>query len=173
MTRRATTRTVVLATTMVVATAIASFPEPGATTEFRRRLAIPSPSQLAPGVRPVANPQPVDRKVIEAGVEQIFAAFSEGGRGIDRLLANDFVNRQRLIDDIGVRVPRDARLRVIAVQSVRTMEQVETTGDDGRPVRISRVVATVRSQLEYNDPIAGFRRLDGVADYIFRIEQRP
>ncbi|MGE0254265.1 MAG: hypothetical protein AB7N54_08175 [Alphaproteobacteria bacterium] len=171
MTRPSPSRAIVLAAALTATTVATFLPTPGTTAEFRRRLAIPAPTELAPGARPVATPQPVDRKIIAASVEQIFAAFSDGGRGIDRLLADDFANRQRFIDDIGVRVPRDARLRVIAVQSVRTMEQVEATRADGRPVRISRVVATVRSQLEYNDPTTGFRRLEGVADYIFRIEQ--
>ncbi|MBM3560328.1 MAG: hypothetical protein FJX53_10730 [Alphaproteobacteria bacterium] len=171
MSMRMSCRGSILAVVAFIATAT-FIDATGEAAEFRRRITIPGPTALAPGARSVANPQPVDRKVIEAGVEQIFAAFADGGRGIDRLLASDFANRQRLIDDIGARVPRDARLRVLAIQSVRTMEQVEATGADGRPARVSRVIAIVRSQLEYDDPVAGFRRLEGVADYIFRIEQR-
>jgi hypothetical protein len=107
----------------------------------------------------------VSRERVEAAVREIVAAW--GDRRLDEVLAAGFYDRDRLRDVIEARVPRDARLRIVAIQGFQVVDQWLL----GRTL-VSRVSVTVRTQLEYNDPAAGLQRRDGVNDFLFPVGER-
>ncbi len=77
-----------------------------------------------------------------------------------------------LLDALDTKVPRDARLRVLAIDSIHTLEQSTSPGGAGRkPVRKSLVAVIVRTALEFNDPLEGFQRRDGENEYIFEVQE--
>jgi len=130
-----------------------------------------------PGIQPIATPgvipagatrvdvlRPVDRSLVEQAVEDVAEAWNGGG--LSDLLSDDFRNRSRLFDTIAEVVPRDARLNVLAVQAVSTLEQYLLDGQ-----RVSTVSAVVRSQIEFNEPETGFQRLEGTGEWYFRVEE--
>jgi hypothetical protein len=68
-------------------------------------------------------------------------------------------------------LPRDAKLRVLGIESIQTLEQTIDVTPDDQQTRISVVTATVRSQLEFDDPVSGFTRLDGTNEFLLRIKE--
>jgi len=115
------------------------------------------------GAREAATKHAVDTAIVEAAVRELAAAWNTPA--LRALLANSFPQKDQLVDTLA-RVPRDARLRVVAVQAVNTLNQWEESLGDGRWQPVSRVSATVRTQIEYNDPRTGFQRLDGTNELV-------
>jgi hypothetical protein len=136
--------------------------------ESRPLRPIERPQARAPlpagAVRP-ATVRAVSRERVEAAVREIVAAW--GDRRLDEVLSAGFYDRDRLRDVIEARVPRDARLRIVAIQGFQVVDQWLL----GRTL-VSRVSVTVRTQLEYNDPAAGLQRRDGVNDFLFTVGER-
>ena len=87
------------------------------------------------------------------------------------MLADNFYDKSRLADALTTNVPRDARLRVVAIQGMQTLNQYLQNTPSGVEQRVSRVSVTVSTQVEYNDPQSGFRHLDGSNEYILRITE--
>lgn len=137
---------------------------PAPAREFRSIQPISRPESLPPGARPIIDLRPVPREAVARAVEGVARAWNGGA--LDAWLSADFAARDRLLDTIAEAVPRDARLTVLAVQSVSTLSQY---AQDGKVV--STVSAVVRSQVEFNDPTAGFRRLEGSGEWYFRVEE--
>ena len=105
----------------------------------------------------VVNVQPVSARTVRDAVGRITAAWNTAD--LERHLGEGFFGRTRLADTLREVVPRDARLRVLAVRNVQTLAQyVETARADARATRVSTVRATVVTQLEFNDPREGFVR---------------
>jgi hypothetical protein len=68
-------------------------------------------------------------------------------------------------------VPRDAVLRVLGVQGVQTLEQYVQADDSGQAMLVSRVSATVRTQVEFDDPAAGFQRREGTNEIVLLVKE--
>lgn len=137
--------------------------------ELREITAIPSPNTPLPhgAVRP--DPLvPVDRAVIEKAVNDLVGAWN--GQGLSELIAEDFANSAQLLLVIAKDVPRDATMRVLAVQGIATLDQYVQTMQTGQD-RVSIVTATVKTAIEFNDPIQGFQRLEGVNEFNFRVTE--
>lgn len=140
--------------------------------DFRTSTRIMTPTRLPDGARPLSQLIPVDRKVVEKAVKELYDAYSYNPAQIERLLSENFQDRSRLLDSMRERLPRDARLRVLAIRSVQTLGQYLQKGPDGGDVLVSTVTATVQGQLQFNDPAAGFQRLQGTSEYLFRVRQK-
>ena len=67
-------------------------------------------------------------------------------------------------------VPRDAILSVQSVQGIQTLQQYLMPADEGEDL-VSIVSATVRTQLEFNNPSTGFVRLPGVNEFVLQVTQ--
>jgi hypothetical protein len=155
---------------------IAAFAAAAAAQESRQlnRIATPqtanklAPAALPPGARLAATAHPVPAANVEAAVRQLAAAWNTAA--MRPLLANNFYDKDRLIDALA-RVPRDARLRVVAVEGINTLSQWIEKVADGREQYVSRVSATVRTQVEYNDARAGFQRLDGTNELVLIVRE--
>lgn len=141
--------------------------------EFRRRIPVRTPDQLPNGAVPVTAFKPVDRALVEQGLKKIFAAYSNNPAKLAPLLADKFHNKSRLLDTIGFNVPSGVKLNLMGIDAVSTVSQYVMPGTGGAPdMLVSMVNATARSQFIYNDPVQGYRQLDGTADYLLRVRQR-
>ena len=152
-------------------------PWPGAGAQgFREIRRIPAPQQpsAAPpapeGARLLAEPVAIDPKVIEAAARKVVASWNQGDLG--QYLADDFQNRERLLDAIAGDVPRDAVIRVLAIRNVKTFDQYARRSADGNEI-VTHASAQIDTQVEYEDPKAGLRRLRGSGEYMFELIFTP
>lgn len=138
--------------------------QPADAREARRITTIARPGTLPSGaVRPTTI-RPLSRDVVEQAVRDVATAWNTGQ--LSQYLSSDMNGGASLQDSLASVVPRDARLTVLAVQNVATLDQYEQAGR-----RISTVLAVVRTQIEFNDPRVGFRRLEGLNEWYFRVEE--
>ncbi len=139
---------------------------------FRAIQPIASPDAklaLPEGSVPVENPEPVPRAFVEAKLEEIIAKWNSPQMA--QALAESFYDKSRLVAAVDAVVPRDARLKLQSLQSVRTVQQYRSApSDDGPGTRTSIVSATARTQLEFNSP-TGFVRLPGTNEFILRVTE--
>jgi len=144
--------------------------------EFRalRRIQRAVAEELPEGAERVATPKPVSTDSVRTAVGMLTGEWNGGG--MEGSLHENFYDRDRLLDKMDEDVPRDASLKVIGVRNPRTISQYRTQGaEPGVSVYTSRVSVTVHTQTRYNSPTQGFRKLDGVNEYILEIteEVRP
>jgi hypothetical protein len=141
--------------------------------QFRgsNRIERPGAEPEAPaGATRVEKPEPVPRKLIEDAVRELMGAWNT--EKLERLLADSFFDRSRLLDAIVEDAPRDATIRILSIQNVQTLTQFTRPEGEGSTLVISTVSAVVRTQVEFNDPTSGFRRLEGTGEYLFEITMR-
>lgn len=132
-----------------------------------KRIATPQAMPSLPsGARAVANARPVAPAKVEAAVKQISAAWNSPR--LESLLAENFYDKRRLMDSLSTLVPRDAKLRVLGIQGVKTLNQYLQAGAQGEQL-VSRVSVTLRTQVEFNDPRGGFQRLEGDNEVILLV----
>lgn len=146
----------------------------GHATEFRSRRAIATPP--AAGVArpaPQGNFKPVDPRIVRAAVEKIYATYTYNNGKLQDFFDSTFNDRSRVMDNIATQIPRDAKLRVLGLESIQTLEQTE-----GRiPTRVdrfreSRVAVVVRGQIEFHEPQLGFVRRVGTSEFILKVYER-
>ena len=143
------------------------------TAEFRSRNPIAVPARLPEGARPVTQFRSVDRSVIEGTIKRLFAAYTHKPGALDDLLAESFLDRSRVLDNLTRTLPRDATLKVLGIQGAQTLNQhIESDPRADGELLVSIVSVVVRSELQFNDRIAGFARLPTTSEYVFRIEQK-
>jgi hypothetical protein len=106
---------------------------------------------------------------VKDAVKQLATAWNSSD--LARLLSDQFTDRQRVLDTIFEVVPRDARLRILAVRGVRTLSQARRKEGLEGTALVSIVSALARLQIEYNDPTRGFQRLESNLDLILKITQ--
>lgn len=153
----------------VLATALVLLAGAGDAREFRRFSPIVTPEARPDDALPVARFVPVDRVLVERAVRALATAWNGGA--LDPLLDEDFVDGSRLRDVIAEVVPRDALLRVLGLEGVSTLDQYLRRDAQGRVQRVSTVVVVVLTQVEFNDPVTGFQRLQGRNELTFRVRQ--
>ena len=146
------------------------FISPGNGEEFRRINPIPTPSRKARGVRtvPPAKYRPIPARELKKQVEKIFSNWNRGD--ISKYLSEDFYDKTRLIDNMYEKVPRDAKVRVLSVGETQIMGQQRIKIPGGERI-ISTVSVTATTQIEFNDPERGYRRLEGQNEYIIKVTE--
>ena len=127
-----------------------------------------APSALPPGARRASTTHPVSPRTVETAVRQIASAWNT--TALRPLLERNFLNRERLLEALR-RVPRDAKLRVLAIEGIRTLEQWIENREGAGEEYVSRVSATVRTQVEFNDPRGGLQRLDGTNELVLLVRE--
>ena len=120
---------------------------------------------LPDGAVRVTPPIPVPREQVERAVKRVAEAW--GNRQLDQVLSPQFRDREKLVDAIETKVPRDASLRVTSIQGWQVLDQYRKDG-----ALVSRVSVTVRTQLEFNDAAAGFQARDGTNVYVMTLTDR-
>lgn len=138
--------------------------------QFRTFKPIAGPAYKPDDATVVANPRPVARENVERAVSDLLKNWNKPGTETESLLDKDFYDSSRLSDAMDEKVPRDATLRLMSVQGTQTLEQYQRS-ENGRTIISSVVSVTANTQMEFNDPTKGFRRLEGQNEYIIRIEE--
>ena len=138
--------------------------------EFRTLRRIPAPPR-AKAAGAASEPfRPVDEPAVLHALEDLLAAWNSpdlAGR-----LSARFFDAQRLAYAL-FSVPRDARARLLAVEAIRVIDQ-QAIRDPGDPQRVtlrSRVAVIARTQIEFEDPVEGFQRLEGTNEYVFLVTE--
>lgn len=139
--------------------------------EFRALNPVNASVQLPNGAKPVKELKAVAPQLVNKAVEQLMASWATPE--MQAYLSKDFYDKNRLEDVIDTLVPRDAQVRILAVQGVQTLQQHEEAvpGDPAASQRVSRVSVTVRTQLEYNDSDGVFVQLPGTTEYILTFRE--
>jgi hypothetical protein len=147
---------VALAAAIVLATASAQ--------EFRSI----RPIRRSPGAA-VTAASPIEQRVVTRALERILAAWNTPAlRG---QLGTRFYDADRLADTLAT-VPRDARVRLLAVESVGVVRQDHRDGSPGAAPRRTSVISVVaRTQVEFEDADLGFRAIDGTNEYVFALTE--
>lgn len=140
--------------------------------QFRSLVPIATPDQassrLPDGARPVERIRQLDRGTVETAMRQVAERWNTPE--MSGLLADEFYDQSRLLDNMDFIVPRDATIRLQSIQGIQTLQQyIVPAMDGGREKRVSIVSATARTQIEFERPGSGFVRLPGTNEYILKI----
>jgi len=111
----------------------------------------------------------VPREVVEEAVRRIYAAYNTPD--FHQYLSERFYDPERLLDAVNEKVPREARLRLISVNSVSTVSRQPAKDEEGREVTESLVMVVVRAQMEFTSA-AGFQRREGESELILRFREK-
>jgi hypothetical protein len=135
------------------------------------RIATPQSNlRLPAGARSVAAIRPVATVSVEAAVRELAEAWNTPR--LPQYLAPNFYGKERLADSLNTQFPRDARLRVLGIQSTQTVAQFLQDDPGGGELRVSRVSVVVRTQVEFNDPRGGgLRRIEGTNEFLLRVAE--
>jgi len=112
----------------------------------------------------------VPRDVVEEAVRSIYAAYNTPD--FRQYLSERFYDPDRLAEAVSEKVPRDARLRLLSVNSVQTLSQQPARDEQGREVTESLVLVVVRGQMEFVNA-QGFQRREGEVELVLRFREKP
>jgi len=164
--------------TTLCSLALACATAPAQAQTFRSIQPILSPglekqNLLSPGlaVRLGANPEgrSIPRDVVEAAVRRIYAAYNTPE--FRNYLSERFYDPERLLAAVDEKVPREATLRLVSINSVQTVSQQRAKDEQDRDVVESLVMVVVRAQMEFTTA-AGFQRREGESELVLRFRQR-
>lgn len=112
-----------------------------------------------------------DAEQVRQAVHELAAAWNTGR--LASHLDPGFYNRNRLLETIATAVPKDALLRVVNIRSIQPYDSrvFRAVNDSNRIERVSLVAATVETQIEFNDPQAGWQRLPGTSEFILQVNE--
>lgn len=96
---------------------------------------------------------------VEDAMRHVVRAWND--RELDGILAADFRDRSALLDAMETRVPVDARLRVVAIQDWRIVDQAVQEG-----TLLTRLAVTARTALDFTDAGGARRTREGVNEYL-------
>lgn len=139
-------------------------------TEFRSFRSIPARGSTPEGTVAVKRFVPVDKEVVAAAVTQVLEAWNTPA--FTAYVGEDFYDRTRFVDATAT-IPKDARLEVLSVSNIHLVNQyVRPAAEEGMPdIRITQVSVTARTQEVFNDPEAGYQRIEGTNEYIITVEE--
>lgn len=144
---------------------------PSAGEEFRVVKPIATPKVSAPlpaGARRVKERKPIDLQKLADAIKDIMASWNTPK--LASKLSDKFYDKDHLLDALNTRVTRDARLSILSIQGIQILDQYVIAGQSGAlDTYVSTVSATVRTQVEFNDPVNGFQRLNGTNEYILKV----
>ena len=137
--------------------------------EFRKINPIPRPGKGAGRSIAPSEYYPISRDQMKKKMKEIFSQWNNGD--LSKYLADDFYDKTRLLDNMYEKVPRDARIRVMSIRETQLMNQQVLFSPNGTKRIVSTVSVTATTQIEFNDPQRGFRRLEGENEYILRVTE--
>ena len=142
---------------------------------FRSFQAIPVPDAatrqailLRGGV--AAGIRQVPRDVVEEAVHRIYASYNTPD--FRQYLSERFYDPERLVEAIAEKVPREAVLRLISINSIQTVSQQPAKDEAGRETIESLVLVVVRAQMEFSSA-QGFQRREGESELVLRFRESP
>lgn len=140
--------------------------------QFRSLIPIATPSQVSTrmpeGGIPVQQVRQMDRGMVESAVRQVVEKWNTPD--MSRVLADEFYDSSRLLDNMDTLVPRNATVRLQSLQGIQTLQQYVVPGEGGGGDKVVSIVsATALTQVEFEQPGGGFVRLPGTNEYILKI----
>lgn len=147
------------------------FAATGWAREFRKISPVSVPEVAPQGAIAIKRITPVSAAAVTRAVEQLMASWSTPQ--LQEMISDRFYDKDRLLDNIAGFVPRDARVRILAIQSTDTVLQyiLPSKSDPNAATRVSKVVVVVKTAVEFTDENGQFQSLEGVNEYTFEIEQ--
>ena len=139
-------------------------------SELRHIRPIPTPGVPPRKALPPEKIKPVPRELVEDAVKELIQAWNNNN--LEEVLSEDFYDKDLLLDAMSEKVPRDAELRILSIQGIQTLSQHVEVEPSGEKWLVSTVSATVRTQVEFNDPDTGFQRREGTNEYIFLVKEK-
>lgn len=121
-----------------------------------------------PVLRPV--PTPVSAAAIRRSAEAIARVWNS--TRLETFLGQDFFDRRRLLDTITTQVPRNARLRLLSINSAETIQQFDFVKEGVPTYRASVVTARIRYQIEFRVPASGSVQVDSRDEYLLLVTER-
>jgi hypothetical protein len=142
---------------------------------FRSFQAIPTPdagTREAMRLRgaAAAGIRQVPREVVDEAVHRIYATYNTPD--FRQYLSELFYDPERLVEAIAEKVPREAVLRLISINSVQTVSQKPAKDELGRDTIESLVLVVVRAQMEFTST-QGFQRREGESELVLRFRESP
>ncbi|MEQ9463168.1 MAG: hypothetical protein RJQ10_05875 [Haliea sp.] len=140
--------------------------------EFRSLNSVEASMPVPEAAELVETFEPVATELVDQAVEQLMASW--GTPAMQDYLSKNFFDKDRLTDVIDTIVPRDAKIRILSVQGIQTVQQWE----EPSPVvgqgmlRVSRVSVVVRTQLEFSQPDGTLATFPGTTEYILKFKER-
>ena len=113
---------------------------------------------------------PVSLNNIRRAAQEIAREWNTAG--LEKFLGERFYERRRLLDTITTRVPRDAKLRMLAVSNPETIKQFVFIKEGRVTYQSSIVSVRIRYQIEFREPAGGLVRLESRDEYILLITER-
>ncbi|MCF6281276.1 MAG: hypothetical protein L3J28_03550 [Candidatus Polarisedimenticolaceae bacterium] len=144
--------------------------QPTSARNFRDMIRIPvAPERMAvEASATLTSFSPVDRATIEKSIRKIVASWN--GPDLAKYLAKNFQDKHLLLTTIQRSVPMDAKLRLISVHGISTLEQNNSLHPTTHArQRRSVVIATVDLQLEFNDPFKGLVKLPHSSQFYLQV----
>lgn len=144
--------------------------QPADARNFRDMIIIPvAPEKMAREISSVPTEfSPVDQVTIEKSIRKIVASWN--GPDLAKYLHNNFRDKNLLLTSIQSSVPMDAKLRLISVHGISTLEQNSSPHPTTHVrQRSSVVIATVDLQLEFNDPFKGIVKLPHSSQFYLQV----
>lgn len=160
-----------------IALALLACASPASAQTFRSIQPIPVPDaqlrqaiQQGAQLRGAAIPgmRQIPREVVEEAVRRIYAAYNTPD--FRQYLSERFYDPDRLLMAIDEKVPREATLRLVSINSAQTVSMQRTKDEQGRGVTESLVLVVVRAQMEFNSA-QGFQRRDGEQEIVLRFRE--
>lgn len=115
---------------------------------------------------------PVERDLVRRALDRIVEAWNR--RRLETVLGPGFYDRERLLRFLETSVPRDARLRLIALRDMMVLDQsLGMPHPDGSVPVVTEVLVEARTQITWNPTgLSTFRRVDGLNEYRLTLRYR-
>ncbi len=110
----------------------------------------------------------IDRQQVEKGIKEILASWNTNE--LSNYLVDNFQDKRLLLTSINRAVPRETKLRLLAVQGISTLEQSWLVNKKTNQRQLKNIViATVELQIEFNDPFNGMVLLPHTSQFYLQI----
>ncbi len=141
-------------------------------SEFRSAKRITTPTNRPKGATSVKHIQQLPRKQVVEAVETLTKAWNTPE--MSKTLAREFYDQSQLQDSMNstVKVPRDAKLTVLGIGAIQTVDQYQQKDQNGVSFIISTVTVTLRTQIEFDDATHGYQRLAGINEFTLKMTQK-
>ncbi len=138
--------------------------------EFRDLRPIPTPVKaLSQTEEEIKDLPPVSEEAIKTGLKSLLASWNTSR--MEKLLASEFYDRDRLLDAMQTFPDRGAKLRILAIKDVQILGQRVLPVDKEHVTRVSTVSVNALTQIEFEDPVKGLVKLEGENEYLLRIRE--
>jgi hypothetical protein len=110
----------------------------------------------------------IPREAVEDAVRRIYAAYNTPE--FRQYLSERFYDPERLVSAIDEKVPREAKLRLLSINSAQTVSSRRARDEAGRDVTETLVMVVVRAQMEFTNA-QGFQRREGEQELVLRFRE--